>query len=117
MFTTLLPCSAPCFTSVSLPFNFKATQVTLYHLVIHAFKKELKECFTIWYADEVPSALNNGSSVNDIQVNISTSAMKPLQAKWLITVHSKLKDQKDIIQRGFEKGGITSCFCWSDVED
>ena len=55
--------------------------------------------------------------MNDIQVNISTSAMKPLQAKWLITVHSKLKNQKDIIQRGFEKGGITFCFSWSDVED
>ena len=75
-----------------------------------AFKRELKSCFTTWYAKEVSKALKNGEDVEKIKVNLAISVIKPLHSNWLLYAMNKICEKERLIQTSFEKAGITSCF-------
>ena len=49
-----------------------------------AFKKQLKSCFSSWYAKQVSEALGSGKDIESVTVNLAISAIKPLHAKWLL---------------------------------
>ena len=70
------------------------------------FKREMKELFTKWYAAIVKKELDQGKDVSTIKPDIRTSTVKPVHARWLIEVHSKLGKNRDVIVSGFEKAGI-----------
>ena len=38
--------------------------------------------------------------------SMSLSTVKPLHAKWLVSVFQKLEQDKDLIKRGFSDAGI-----------
>ena len=71
-----------------------------------AFKRELRECFTRWYATIVKNYLDQGKELSTIRPDLRTSIFKPIHAHWLIEVHSSLSKKKDLIIQGFEKAGI-----------
>ena len=70
------------------------------------FKREMKECFTRWYASLVKKQLDQGKDVSEVKPDLRTSTVKPIHARWLMEVHSKLSKNNDIIVSGFEKAGI-----------
>lgn len=70
------------------------------------FKREMKDNFSRWYADEVKKGLDRGVKFQDLKVDLRASIIKPLHANWLILAISKLQSNSDIITRGFEKTGI-----------
>ena len=49
------------------------------------------------------AAVNN---VSEIKPDLRTSTVKPIHARWLMEVHSKLSKNSDVIISGFEKAGI-----------
>eukprot|EP00117_Sycon_ciliatum_P024114 scpid76020/ scgid20316/ len=67
------------------------------------YKKALKECFTDWYAGVVKKALDEDKPV---EVDLKTSVVKELHAKWLIEVHTAMQAKKELIVSGFDQSGI-----------
>ena len=74
------------------------------------FKKELRNCFSNWYAEQVSSDLSAGKEIEDIKIDLRISFIKPIHANWLLQVITKIKENKIVILSGFEKSGISSCF-------
>ena len=67
------------------------------------YKKELKQCFTDWYASEIRKVLDKGEEVH---ISLQTSIIKELRANWIIKTPSEVGKRKDTIISGFEQTGI-----------
>ena len=68
----------------------------------------MKNCFEYWYSGEVAEQLKLKFS-EDVEISMSLSTVKPLHAKWLVSVFQKLerdKRDKDLIKKGFSDAGI-----------
>lgn len=72
------------------------------------FKDSMKSHFARWYAAEVKEALEQGLEIANVKVDLRASTVKPLHGNWLMMAFTYLKDNKQIIQQGFEKTGILS---------
>ena len=70
------------------------------------FKELMKAKFTKWYAQKITTALDEGKSIDDVEVRLNIAQIKPLHAKWLIDVHSQLENKPELIFKGFTKAGI-----------
>jgi hypothetical protein len=70
------------------------------------FKRDLKGQFINWYSHEVEQALKNGDDIEQVNVDLSTSRIKPKHARWLIHVHNQLATKSSAIMSGFERSGI-----------
>lgn len=68
------------------------------------FKKRMKDHFSEYYAKKVQDSLRSNG---EIKVDLSTSAIKPLHARWLIKVLRELAQNKEHLQSGFVRAGIT----------
>ena len=73
--------------------------------VNQVFKKELKGCFTKWYAGIVKQELDKGVELSTIKPDLRISTLKPIHAKWLMQVLLNAIPT-DAIVSGFEKSGI-----------
>ena len=74
-----------------------------------AAKEFIRKQFSDWYATEVNKQLEEGKQ--DISpVDLRMSIMKPLGARWLVSLYDYLNQQNDIIITGFKAAGIDSCF-------
>lgn len=71
----------------------------------HPYKKALKDKFSGWYAGEVKRALDEDRPV---EVDLKTSVMKEHHARWLISVHSDMETEADLIKSGFVQAGISA---------
>ena len=69
-------------------------------------KEFLKGKFECWYAQQITNQLEGGSSVYDVQVLLKLSAIKPVHAKWLLSLHDHLRNSSDTIIKGFAMAGI-----------
>jgi len=70
------------------------------------FKRDLKGQFINWYSEEVEKALKNGDDIEQVNVDLSTSRVKPKHARWLIHVYNELATKSSAIMSGFETAGI-----------
>lgn len=68
------------------------------------FKDQLKSSFNSYYADQVTAKLGENLSVNTI--DIRTSVVKPLHARWIMQAFDKLSSDKEMFVKSFEKCGI-----------
>ena len=85
-----------CFVPASCTGELQPLDLT----VNQVFKKELKACFTKWYADVVKGELEKRVELGLIKPDIRISILKPLHARWLMEVIAKVP------ATGFEKAGI-----------
>ena len=69
------------------------------------FKQSMKSLFEDWYADEVAKQLEE-NEVNDVNVDMRLSVVKPIHAKWLVQSLQKLSGEKELIKRGWVQAGI-----------
>jgi hypothetical protein len=74
------------------------------------FKKLMKAEFTNWYSGMIKDGLDDGQELESVKVDLRLSIVKPIQARWLISLLSELSKNRDAINRGFEEPGIASCF-------
>lgn len=57
--------------------------------VNYDYKEHLKSCFHQWYAEKVFKSLDENRNDN-AKVDLKTSSLKPINANWLISTHSKI---------------------------
>ena len=69
-------------------------------------KEFLKGKFECWYAQQITNQLEGGSSVYDVQVPWKLSVIKPIHAKWLLSLYDHLANSSDTIIKGFAMAGI-----------
>lgn len=67
--------------------------------VNRAAKEFMRKRFSEWYADKVQKQLDTGVPAN---VDLKMSTMKPLGARWLISLFDYLKNNNSIIKNGFK---------------
>ena len=62
----------------------------------------LKKKFEEWYSKQVTSQLAQGANVYDIEVKLVLSVLKPIHARWLISLYDHLRNNcSDSIKKGF----------------
>ena len=68
-----------------------------------AVKDFMGSKFRDWYATQVQQQLHE----EDITpVNLRMSIMKPLGARWLVSLYDYLKEHPSIIENGFKAAGV-----------
>ena len=71
----------------------------------------MKKKFTLWYADQVQRTMdgNRFKSMEDIDIDLKLSVLKPLHASWLIELfdHMTSPAGKAVSLKGWEVAGIT----------
>ena len=66
-------------------------------------KTFLKERFGNWYAREVTRQLDSGAGVYVVDVKLRLSVLKPIHARWIISLYDYFLNQLELIIKGFEK--------------
>ena len=51
-------------------------------------KRFMKKKFTLWHAEQVKSELDKGKKIEEIDISMKLSILKPLHAKWLIDLYN-----------------------------
>ena len=71
-------------------------------------KRFLKQKFTHWYAAEVARQLANKVALEDVQVKLQLTTLKPLQADWIIEFYNEMTSSKgfELIESGWTSSGI-----------
>ena len=69
---------------VRVPPNMANLFQPLYLTVNRAVKAFLKRKYTEWYCGEISKVLADGTALDYIEIKLKLSALKPLQAKWIV---------------------------------
>ena len=70
-----------------------------------AVKEFMRSRFREWYVNEVQKQLDDG--VQQIMpVDLKMSTMKPLDARWVVTLHDYINENNSLIFNGFKVAGI-----------
>ena len=69
-------------------------------------KAEIKRRFINWYSDEVKVQLDNGIPIEEINIHMPISKMKPLAACWLVGAFDYLQEHEEFAVNGFKEAGI-----------
>jgi dihydropteroate synthase len=70
------------------------------------FKSLLKSEFQMHYANEIKSSLEKGVDIENVEVDMRLSKIKPIHAKWLVKATDQISEDTELITRAFEKAGI-----------
>lgn len=60
----------------------------------------------MYYANEVKYCLEKGVDIEDVEVDMRLSKIKPIHAKWLVKATGQLSKDTELIARAFDKAGI-----------
>ena len=77
--------------------------------VSRSAKQFMRKQFVMYYSEIVRHKLENGENVEDIDVDLRLSAIKPLHAQWLVSMYNFFTSSKgsQIIVKGWKKAGIS----------
>ena len=69
--------------------------------------KRFMKKFTFWYADQVKSELDKGKKIEEIDISMTLSILKPLHAKWLIDLYNYMTSPDgQAVSQGWKVAGI-----------
>ena len=93
---------------VSVPANMTHFFQPLDLTVNGPAKKFCKDKFTSWYSADVQRQIENGTRIEDIEVDLRLSVLKPVHAAWLVDLYNYLAstEGKVYIDKGWKKAGI-----------
>ena len=77
-------------------------------------KKFLNTKFEEWCARQITKQLKDGKD-NQVKVDLTLTAMKPIHAKWVIGLYDYLRNETDSIKKSFSKAGITAAI-YEEIE-
>lgn len=71
-------------------------------------KNFTKQKFADWFTRQINIGLESGQELDDIEIDYRLSVLKPLHAKWLISLydHMSSPEGKAVISSGWKKSGI-----------
>ena len=61
-----------------------------------SLKNEMRKRFVEWYSSCVAKELKSGKSVNDINIGLQMSLVKPLSANWFISAFDYIRSSPDM---------------------
>ena len=72
-------------------------------------KTFMKDQFTSWYLPQIESQLDSGVVLDDVDVDLSLSVLKPIHTTWIVSMynHSSSSEGRQSIAKGWKKAGIT----------
>ena len=80
--------------------------------VNYTFKNELKTEFHFWYSIEIANQLSaiedetGEADLSKVNVNLRTSNLKPLHARWIVNAADRIVQQPELIISRFKKAGL-----------
>ena len=87
-------------------------------LNVNAFAKSfLKSRFQEWYAKEVTNGLNKGENVHQIDIDTKLSKIKPIRARWLISLYKKLWNSGKMIKSAFKNASMVGAIDNKQIPD
>ena len=71
-------------------------------------KSFFKRKFTEWYSNEIKLQLETGTKLDDVEVKLTLTTLKPLNSTWIIEFYNKMTSDegKPIIQNRWKSAGI-----------
>ena len=69
-------------------------------------KEFMRSKFRDWYSMQVQHQLDEGEEISPVDLKMST--MKPLGARWLVSVYDYMNENSSIVKNGFKAAGILS---------
>ena len=98
--------------SVTVPANMTHFFQPLDLTVNGAAKKLSTKAFVTHYSDTVLKQIESGKPIEDIEVDLRSSVIKPLHAQWLVDIYNYFTtaDGRQIICKGWKKAGICGLF-------
>ena len=74
-----------------------------------SFKALMKSKFTEWYSKEISKQLQKKIPMEDIEIKLKVSVLKPLHASWLVDAYNHLTSEtgREIIKNGWKSAGIS----------
>lgn len=94
--------------TVFVPANMTALFQPL-DLTVNAYaKKFLKKKFNNWYMSEISNQLDAGKQIEEIEVKLQLTKLKPLNAEWLTDLYNNMTkpECKEVIMNGWKAAGI-----------
>ena len=74
--------------SVQVPLDMANLFEPLDLTVNGAAKAFLKRKYAEWYSEEISKALADGITLDDIEIKLKLSVLKPRQAKWIVELYN-----------------------------
>lgn len=74
-----------------------------------SFKALMKSKFTEWYSKEISKQLQENVPMENIEIKLKVSVLKPLHASWLVDAYNHLTSEagREIIKNGWKSAGIS----------
>ena len=74
-----------------------------------AAKSYFKRRFTEWFSAKIAKDLDAGKPMEEIEVKLQLSTLKPLHAQWVVDLYNYLTSEKgqEVIANGWRSAGIT----------
>ena len=69
-------------------------------------KQFLKRKFENWYSEHVTKEIEKGINVFSVNIEMKLSIVKPLHARWLISLYDHMQNNRQVIIKAFEMAGI-----------
>ena len=94
---------------INVPANITKYYQTLDLTANGYAKRYLKSKFTEWYSSQIRAQLDNGVSIDNIEVGLQLSKIKPIHAGWLVEFYNHMTTSKgkEIIDSGWKVTGIS----------
>lgn len=94
---------------VSVPANMTHFFQPLDLTVNREAKKFMKDQFTAWYSAQIHTQLDSGVALDDVDVDMCLSVLKPIHATWLVSMFNHLSSSEGRISiaKGWKKAGIS----------
>ena len=72
-------------------------------------KRFMKIKFTEWYSKQIGKQMQEGKKLEDVEVPLRLSMLKPLHAQWLVELYNEMTSEKgkEIILSGWRAAGIS----------
>ena len=69
----------------------------------------MKDQFTSWYSAQIQSQLDSGVVLDDVDVDLRLSVLKPIHATWIVSMYNHLSSSegRQSIAKGWKKAGVT----------
>ena len=84
-------------------------------LTVNGFaKKFCKKKFNHWYMDQISKQLDSGKAIEEVEVKLQLTMLKPLHAEWLTELYNHMTklEGKEVIVNGWKAAGI-----WQAIKD
>ena len=69
----------------------------------------MKAKFTEWFAEKIDEGLEEGKALEDIDIKLTLTLLKPIHGSWICDLYNYLSSSKgkSIIENGWKQAGIS----------